>query len=236
MSFRNVYMMLTVAGLSLTACTSGPRAVQVDTPTAPDHGVVQDPKNGASASKTDHSGQAGIKLDKADFEKYALDIANLTYKFTFLTVVKEDKLLFDVDNKATLIFKDLPSETPGTITLEVSQAGKLVMRGTADATLKKGENTKVQLKLSVVDPNAGGNGSGNSNTTDLTIDVTLDNNTGGNPPPPTTTNPPPPTTTNPPPPTTTTPPPTTTVDPIASWDGKSNLGNSRWTIVPVSTP
>ncbi len=251
MSFRNVYMMLTCASLTLSACTRGQQNVQIEPAKKPETSGQQGGSNADQGQSVgDKSGAVGIVLNKQALQKYAINLDNLNYKFTYLDQKQENKITFDAAGKAQLKFTNLPSDTAGTVTLEVLEGTTVKLRGSVEnVTLKKGENTTVALTLKEVDPNGGGNGNGNNNTTDLTIDVTLDNNTGGTPPTggngsgngtgsgsgsgsgagsgsgsgagagsDTTPN---------------TGGSGGTADPIASWDGKSNLGNSKWSVTPA---
>jgi hypothetical protein len=235
------------SALVMAACTSGRQPVEVEQGQQPTNNRSQDglagDQNGNNGSNSSIDGRTTLPLaiTKKQLAPYALDLANLSYKFSYLATNQADKITFDAAGKAQLQFKNLEAGKAGTLTLEILEGTTVKLRGVAEnVTLTKGQNNQVALTLKNVD--AGNNGG----STDLTIDVTLDDGIL----PPTTVTPPttvvtPPTTVTPPtdpvvtPPTNVTPPTdpvvTTppTVDPIAEWDGKSFRGNARWSIVPV---
>ncbi len=243
MSFKNVYMMLVGASLTMSACTRSPQSVQIEPAKKPVQSSDQQGGGDQGKSFGDRSGAVGIVLNKQALQQYAINLDNLSYKFKYLDKELSEKITFDAGGKASLKFKDLPSETSGTVSLEVLDGATVKLRGSVDnVVLKKGENTTVALVLKLVDDAGNGNGNGGGNgTTDLTIDVTLDdgagtpptggtgNGNGGNTGTGTGTgagtgNDTPNTGGN----------GGNNVDPIASWDGKSNLGNSKWRVTPVN--
>lgn len=241
MSSKNAYAMLIGLGLTLSACTRSPQSVQVEPAKQPTDSSNQQQGQGQATGNGDQGevvngssqgdGEVGITLQKQALQQYAVNLDNLNYNFTYLDAKQSEKITFDAAGKAQLKFTNLPSDKAGTVTLEVLDGTTVKLRGSVEnVTLKAGENTSVSLVLKEVDGGGGGNG-----TTDLTIDVTLDNtpasggagngagsgsgagtgsgsgsdepNTGGNG--------------------------GGTVDPIASWDGKSNLGNAKWSVSPA---
>ena len=248
MSFKILLPVMMGAALALQGCTqSSTPPIVVQNPGQQGAGDLS-PAAGQANQTGSNTGEAAVTLEQRDLQKYAINTSNLHYKFQYLTAKQDGDIKFDTSGKAQLIFRNLPSEQSGTVQLDILDGTTVKLTGSAtNVTLAKGKNTDLSLTLHA----AGSTG----NSTDLTIDVALDNSGGGTtttPPPGGTTTTPPPggTTTTPPPggtatttpPTggtaTTTPPPggtatTTTTDPVAGWDGKSFRGNAKWNIVPI---
>lgn len=219
------------AGLSLAACTGrSPRSVQIEPQPARsqpgvDDGTAGRRPPGPGDVTNPGSGDTPISVNVDLTKQYLtskvanLDLNNLTYKFAYLTKTQSDKILFDAAGKATLTFASLPANQAGTVSLEILEGTTVKLRGTADnVTLKVGQANKIPLELKPVDAGgSGGGGGGGGTTTDLVLEVSLGTSGGGQPTPAPTSGP--------------SPAPS---DPIASWDGLSNQGNSRWKIVPVN--
>lgn len=217
MSFKRVIPVLACATLALSACTGrSTKPVQVDQPKP-----ATQPVAGQGTVDVE------VPLDGAKLKAaYAgLDLSKLSYKFKYLTVEKAEALTFDANNKATLKIGALPVNTPGTVTLDILEAGVAKLRGTADnVTLSATDPTKNKIALEVkpIDPATGGTpgGSTGGQTTELTIEVSLGSSGGTTPTTPTTPNNPPPQPT----------------DPVAGWDGKSFKGNTKWKICSDENP
>lgn len=199
-------------------------------------GDTEEQQNGTQTSTPPaglpQSASAAVVFSKSQFSP-AYNLANLKYQFAYLGKTQNGDITFDALGKATVTLKDLPAGQTGTVTLDVLEGTTPRMRGSKDnVTLKAGEANQIDLRLTEI----GGSGQ----TTDLSIDVSFaGQNGGGALPPPVTPPPGPPVTPLPPQPPVAQPPtppvpvlPTT--DPIAGWDGKSNKGNSRWNIIPVT--
>lgn len=233
MSFNKVVVIAAVVSAGfLSSCTREKRGIEVVSPKQPaTQPIVGNPGNGTIGA----GAEVPVVLQEKELKPYVDNTANLTYKFTFLAVALQDKIAFDAAGTAKIVAKGLPAGQPGSVVLEIYEGAVLKLRGAVDnVTLAAGSNNNLNLKLAKVDgsvnPNPGGTG---GTVTDLTIDVTLDNGTGGNGNPGSNgngnggTNP----GTNP------------GInpggnggntDPLADWDGKSFRGNARWNIVPVN--
>ena len=59
-----------------------------------------------------------VVLQARDLQQYVDNTANLSYKFTYLTVVQQDKISFDAAGTATIPVKGLPAGQSGTVVLE----------------------------------------------------------------------------------------------------------------------
>jgi hypothetical protein len=213
------------AALFVSGCTrSGPQVVQVESPQANPGESKEDKKPEINTTVLSNGdGQAAVVLDERELKSaYAIDTANMTFKFEYLGKTQQGPITF-VANKATLQFKDLPSEQSGTVKLELLEAGVVKLTASQEnVTLKKGVPNQISLKLvSTANPIT------NPSTTDLSIDVTLDEK-----PIPDTTpiKPVDPVLPDPVKPDPIQPDP---ADPIASWNGKEHKGNSRWSIISV---
>jgi len=213
------------SALVFSGCTrGGPQVVQVESPKV-DSGASKDDKKPDinTIVDTDGAGQAAVVLDEQQLKSaYEVDTSNMTYRFEYLGKSQQGAIAF-ANNKATLVFKDLPSDQSGTVKLELLEANVVKLAATQEnVILKKGTQSQISIKLvPVTNPN------GNSSTTDLSIDVTLDDKTT---PDSTIT----PDTLGPQPnPGQLDPGQPDLVDPIAGWNGREHRGNSRWSIISV---
>jgi hypothetical protein len=168
-------------------------------------------------------------FDEKELRAAAQSQAALTYKFHYLTYDKSGDLTF-VNGSVTLAFTALPANQTGDMTLEIFEGATLKLKGTASAvSLKVGQANNINIKLDPVVPGDSGNGVGGATTTDVNINVTINNGAvpGVSPQPQPTVSPavgggglPPVGQPG-------------VVDPLAGWDGKSNRGNDKWDIVAV---
>ena len=206
------------AALFVSGCTkSTPQVVQVENPKA-EAGEEKKPDINTTVT-SNGDGQAAVVLDEQQLKSaYAIDTTNMTYKFEYLGKSQQGAISF-VNSKATLTFKDLPSEQSGTVKLELLEASVVKLSATQDnVVLKKGVPNQISLKLvPTTNPIV------NPSTTDLSIDVTLDEKTPDTTP------------IKPVDPVQPVDPikPVDPVDPIASWSGKEHKGNTRWSIISV---
>ena len=217
MSFKNAAVFAMSLTAMLSSCTSrSKQAIQVPPPAAVQPAVVG------------NSADVPIPLpSEADLKKYG-DTANMSYKLSYLTFSEQKTIKFEA-GAAQIQAHGLPTGQTGTVSLDIYDGAVVKLHAEqANVMLTAGVNGGIRLALA---PPTGGsgsiNGNGSNGTTDLSIDVTLDNGntsgtgsvvpgggigngagssqgTGG------------------------------AVDPIAGWDGKSFLGNAKWNIVPVN--
>jgi hypothetical protein len=206
------------AALFVGGCTkSTPQVVQVENPKAE---AGEEKKPGVNTTVTSNGdGQAAVVLDERELKSiYAIDTTNMTYRFEYLGKLQQGPISF-INSKATLQFRDLPSEQSGTVKLELLEANVVKLSATQEnVVLKKGVPNQINLKLVPAT-----NPITNPSTTDLSIDVTLDEKTPGTTP------------IKPVDPVQPTDPikPVDPVDPIANWNGKEHKGNTRWSIISV---
>ncbi len=209
------------AALFVSGCTkSGPQVVQVESPKANAGESAEKKPDINTTVDSNGDGQAAVVLDENQLKSvYAIDTTNMTYKFDYLGKSQPGSINF-VNGKASLNFKDLPSEQSGTVKLELLEAGVVKLSATQDnVILKKGVPNSISLKLVPTT-----NPITNPSTTDLSIDVSLDEK-----PIPDTTPVKPVDPVQPVDPVK----PVDPVDPIASWNGKEHKGNTRWSIISV---
>ena len=221
MSFKNAIVFAMGLTAVLSSCTSrNQKVVEVQPARLLPTGTVTPGAGGNTA-------EIPVTLDEAKMKAYG-DTTNMNYKFSYLTVTQAQPITFTAGT-AQIKIQGLPASQAGTVVLDIYEGTTLKLHGEkANVTLGVGVNNNIQLNLAPPTGTGGVNPGGGAGTTDLTIDVTLDNGTGTNPGtgsvvpgsggsgtnPGTGTG--------------------SIVDPIAGWDGKSFLGNAKWTIVPVN--
>ena len=238
MSFNKVMTAVLVVfiGFVGTSCTErSPKGVVVpqtgtggdgntDTTVSPDGNFTGD-------STPETGGSIGAEWLAKDMKAQGVvDVSKLTFKLTYLNVTREGALTVSGTGdaqKVSLVAKSLPTGQAGKLVLQLLESGVVKLQGESDVTLKAGVANSAKITLiamggGVVPPTVT-----TPNTSDLTIDVGVGPNTTTttptNPTNPTNPN----TTTNPQPPT------TTDLGALGNWDGRSHLGNDRWTIETV---
>jgi len=209
---------IAILSTAATACTRPQTTVEVP------QRVGQQGNDGNADGRTV---DVSMPLPASSLEKYRIDLNNARYKFTYLEVAKEDALTF-TNGTATITIPGLPPNREGTVSLEVLEGGTLKLRGSQpNVKLSATTANNLSITLQPVDGS-------NPNpivvpmTTSVTILVRVEGDQGLDPiatPIP-----------SPGPQPIVTPIPTPVpIDPqLGSWDGRTDRGNDRWTIVPVN--
>jgi len=231
----NKVLMTAVISAFIGACTQNAPEV-IDVPT---RASQENPEGGQNAQVVD----ASVPIQAAMLTTYQVNISEAKYKFTYIDYTKEDALKFE-NGVAKLTLNGLPAGKQGNIALEVSDNAGIKLRGGAsNVTLVAGRVNNLDIKL---EPTSGGNPIVVPMTTELVINVQIDQGTAPQPSPnvvtPNNNNVVTPNvvTPNVVTPNVVTPNNNNVVTPnvvdqnISTWDGRSDRGNSRWSIVPIN--
>jgi hypothetical protein len=202
MSFKTALVIATCLSATLSSCTRTQRSVEVSpqrppvvqgpgvtgttptvTPAGPDSNGVTNPDGTTTVTTPpgDETATVPVTLSEADLKQYG-DTTKMKYKFSYLTTVEEKPITFTA-GAAQIVISKLPVGQAGQIVLEIYEETVLKLRGVKDNyTLAKGVNNGLNLQLSAPDATTVNPGAGGAGTTDLTIDVTLDNGSGSGTP------------------------------------------------------
>jgi hypothetical protein len=154
------------------ACTqNAPEVIDV-----PSRAGQQNPSGEQNTQVVD----ASMPIQAAMLTTYQVNISEAKYKFTYLDYTKEDALKFE-NGVAKLTLNGLPAGKQGSISLEVSDNSGVKLRGGANnVTLVAGRVNNLDIKL---EPTSGGNPIVVPMTTDLVINVQIDQGTAPQPSP-----------------------------------------------------
>jgi hypothetical protein len=234
---KSIILTALVVSTVMMGCERKPADILAPQPQNPNGNVDPFKPDGNNGSANETIDNIGIYLAQEKFEKFSVDINNLSYKFTYLSVTASDRITF-VDKKAKITISNLPANKSGDLVFEILEGSTAKFRSVLkNLSLKPGQQT-IQLNPEYI---GGGGVTPPGETSELILDIIIED-PGTNPvtPVPTVVVPtvvPTPQPTNIPtvivdP----TPVPTnvpTTVVPVLDWDGKSFKGNDKWNIVPV---
>jgi hypothetical protein len=160
--------------LLVQACTTRPTQ-----PVEGQNGATDRDRNNTSpAAGKDDSPSVPVVLDEQQLKNaYSFDTSNMRYKFSYLTTQSEGDLKFE-NGKARLDFKNLQEGVKGDLTLTLLEGTTAKLRGEKkDLILAKGQNN-IELLMKSLQAGTG--------TTDILVNVELEQPTsGGSNPPPT---------------------------------------------------